>query len=463
MLSQVLKTIKKTNKSVFLFGLLFLGSFHLFSQGILTVQVLNISDNSPVVGAKITITQGDLLFLGVANERGIYKVNYKFTNKCNLIVSHPNFYSFDRQFEIREDTLYLPVRLRPEKVQEIKEIVVKASGAVDTVFSSSRLHVEDFAVLPNGNLMLLTYSKRLKKGSEILLYDGTRILNSFAIPGVAEKLIQDYRGNVHVICRDKVFTLMADGSNLKLAQLEKDYFYRYVAPILDTNGYSLYYSDFNKNYPEFSYWKYDQNDSVYDKFRTIRDNLMMELYRSEYKWVDVRTKLWARNLEFETGIDAEIWVGANYFTQSIYYKELYAPFYKIADELLVFDYYSNKLFKHDMSGMVTESSELKHHLDKKTSGWKSELMQDSKNENLYSWYEKAGTSFLGKIDPNSGDVNTKYQLNFKYLEKIQVFDNYVYYVYRPFETAQKKFLYKEKLPNEFTRKDQYSTVNETGK
>jgi hypothetical protein len=447
----------------FLFGVIFLIPFQFFSQGNLIITVLNLSNDNPISGAKITISQGNFMLFGITNSEGTYESNFKINNKQNLIISHPNFYSFERQFEMEEDTLFLSIRLRPEKVQEIKEIVIKAPGAVDTVFSSSRLHVEDFAVLPNGNLMLLTYSKRLKKGSEILLYDGQSIINSFAVPGIAEKLVQDYRGNIHVICKDRVLTILVNGNNLKLAQLEKDYFYRYVAPILDTNGQSLYYSDFNKDYPEFSYWEYDQKDSLYDKFRTIRDDLMMELYLSEYKWVDVRTKLWAKNLEFETGIDAEIWVGANYFTQSIYYRELFAPFFKVNSELLVFDYYRNKLYAHDASGLGLESVEIDHHLDKKNSGWKAELMQDQKNDKVYTWYEKAGTSFLGKIDTKTGEVNTKYQLNFKYLEKIQVYDNFAYYVYRPFETAQKKYLYKEKLPDEFTQRNQNSTVKETGK
>lgn len=447
---------------ILVFGLIYC-TLQAYSQGSLKLRIQNLTNDKPVASAKITISQGDILILGIADELGIYTVGLKFQNKANLVVSHPNFYSFERQFEMKDDTLTLVIRLRPEKIQEINEIVIKAPGAVDTVFSSSRLHVEDFAILPDGNMMLLTYSKRLKKGSEVLLYDGQRILNSFSVPGIAEKLIQDYRGNVHVVCRNRVFTLLAEGSTLKLAQLEKDYFYRYVAPILDTNGFKMYYSDFNKNYPEFSYWKYDQNDSVYDKIRTVKDELMMELYLAEYKWVDVRTKLWARNLEIETGIDAEIWVGANYFTQSIFYKELYAPFFQVNDSLLVFDYYSDKLFIHNKDGLVLGTSDINHHLDKKTSGWKAELIQDRKNENIYTWYEKAGTSYLGKIDIQTGEVVAKYQLNFKYLEKIQVFDNFVYYVYRPFETAQKKYLYNEKLPEEFTKRNQYSIVKETGK
>jgi len=202
---------------------------------------------------------------------------------------------------------------------------------------------------------------------------------------------------------------------------------------------------------------------VYEKFRTIRDDLMMELYLAEYKWVDVRTKLWAKNLEYETGIDAEIWVGANYFTQSIFYKELYAPFFKVDNELIVFDYYRNQMFIHDANGLVLGSGAIEHHLDKKNSGWKAELLQDRKFGNIYAWYEKAGISFLGRINSQTGDIPSKYQLNFKYLEGIQVHDNFVYYIYRPFESSQKKFLYKEKLPADFTEKNQNSSVTETGK
>ncbi|MFA7274396.1 MAG: hypothetical protein WC044_11030 [Crocinitomicaceae bacterium] len=433
-----------------LFILVLLFSAPAYGQKQLIVSVLDSKSDLPIPGVTISLSQVKIVFIGKTDSVGMIQTPFSVNGKINLFANHPNYYSFERQFNMQDDTLKLVIRLRPENIQIIKEVVVKAPGAVDTVFSSSRLHVEDFEVLKNGNMVLLTYPKRLKSGSEVLLYDGQSILQSLSVPDQAERLEKDYRGNVHVICKDRVITLLTEGNVLKIAQLDRPYFYRYIAPILDTNGENLYYSDFNKNYPEFSYWKFDQEDTLYEKFRTVRDDLMMELYRSEYKWVDVRTKLWAKNLEFETGIDAEIWVGANYFTQSVYYKELYAPFFKVNDELLVFDYYRNELFFHDTLGLALGSSDIHHHLDKKTTGWKSAILQDPVNDNLYGWYEKSGTSYLGKIDTKTGEVIAKYQLNFKYLEKIEVNDDFVYYVYRPFESQQKKYVYRERLPDTFT-------------
>jgi len=37
------------------------------------------------------------------------------------------------------------------------------------------------------------------------------------------------------------------------------------------------------------------------------------------------------------------------------------------------------------------------------------------------------------------------------VDKIAVHDNFVYYIYRPYETAQKKFLYRERLPYDFIK------------
>ncbi len=424
--------------------------FSAFAQTNLTFKVIDNKTSLPITSVTVTASQNRIVSVGKTDENGKYEFVTDAQGKIKIVCSHPDYETFQRSFDIEDDTMILEVRMRSSNVQELKEITVKAPGAVDTVFSSTRLHVEDFEVLKNGNLVLLTYSKRLNKGSEILLFDGEKILNTFPVPGRATHLENDFRGNVHVICTDKVFTVIPVGNSLKIAQLGKDYYYRYVAPILDTNGFQLYYSDFDRNYPEFSFWKYDQQDSTYDKFRTIRDDLMMELYRAEYKWVDSRTKLWARKMEQESGIDAEIWVGANYFTQSIYYKALYAPFFKASEELVVFDYYTEKMYRHNLAGELKSEVDITHHLNKKQTGWKSELLQDDVTGFVYGGYEKGGVSYLGKIDLTTGEVTQKYQLNFKYLEKMVIHDNSVYYVYRPFESPQKKFLYKERLPKDFT-------------
>jgi hypothetical protein len=176
---------------------------------------------------------------------------------------------------------------------------------------------------------------------------------------------------------------------------------------------------------------------------------MMELYRSEYKWVDVRTKLWAKEKEHQTGIDAEIWVGANYFTQSIYYKELYAPMFHRNDTLFVFDYYKDMLLCYSAHGDPIDSIPIYHHYNPRSTGWKKQLIQDRITGEIYAVYDKAGFTYLGNVNVTTGLISELVRLEYRYVDKLAVHNNAVYYVYRPFESVQKRFLYKEKLPYSF--------------
>jgi hypothetical protein len=286
------------------------------------------------------------------------------------------------------------------------------------------------------------------------------------VPGVAEELVRDYRGNAHVVCSENVYGIHVDKEQIGISTLEKAYYMKYLAPILDTSKTKMFFSNFSKDYPAFTYFTFDQMDSTYSKIINIEDELMMELYRAEYKWVDIRTKLWAKNKELETGIDAEIWVGANYFTQSIYYKELYAPLFARNDSVFVFDYYKDKLYKFNAKGEALDSVDVYHHYQPKTTGWKKELVQDRQTGAIYAVFDKAGYTYLGLIDTKTGEISEKVRLEFRYIDKIAINNNFVYYIYRPFESTQKKFLYKERLPYSFGRSEvPYGTETsiETGK
>jgi hypothetical protein len=77
------------------------------------------------------------------------------------------------------------------------------------------------------------------------------------------------------------------------------------------------------------------------------------------------------------------------------------------------------------------------------------LIQDKITGVVYAIYEKTGSTYLGLLDLKTGTIKEKVKLGFRYVDKIRVHNNVVYYVYRPFESVQKKFLYKEQLPYTF--------------
>ena len=355
------------------------------------------------------------------------------------------------QRQLNRDTLKVVIQM--QFVRKLDEFVVLPDGVPDKVFASDRVSVDDFEVLPDGRFLLLTYARNKKKGTELFLFDGIKEMSK--IPTEENEngieLVRDFRGNNHLITNKQVYGLQLKGNEVFISRLEKDYFMSYIAPIVDTSVTKYYFSNYNADYPAFDYFTFDLLDSSYRKIAKIEDELMMELYRAEYKWADVRTKLWAKDMENETGIDAEIWVGASYFTQSIYYKELYAPLFKRNDSLFLFDHYKNLLFRYNETGDLLDSVPIFYHLQERETGWKKELQQDPVTGQVYSIYEKDGQYTLKRIDLSTGQVQESVPLHHKYPDKILIRGNVVYYTYREFETAQKKYLWKEKLPFTFSQ------------
>ena len=407
----------------------------------------------PVRNAKIELSYRKSSRTKTSNNKGIAIFRVPKGIGFDIFITHNRFLKVKTQKKIpantKKDSIEYSIGMELIRSQLIPEVIVAAPGVPIVAYESKQHHVSDFEILNNGNLLLLTYQKRLKKDSELIIWDGKNILNRFKVQDVAQELVHDYRGNPHFICETSVYGILISEKKIEISGLEKSYFYKYLAPILDTNDTKMYFSNFNKDYPAFDYFAYDQLDSTYTKILEIEDELMMELYRSEYKWADVRTKLWAENKEIETGIDAEIWVGANYFTQSIYYKELYAPLFHRNDTLFIFDYYKDRLRTFDNNGNTLDSIPIYHHYDKRNSGWKSNLIQDRATGQIYGIFDRAGYKYLGWVDTKNGTISKQVKLEYRYAQNIAVHNNIVYYIYRPFESLQKKYLYKERLPYDF--------------
>ena len=433
----------------------FFASNLLLSQDsvIVVIQLIDSKTEDPISNATATFSfNGESKIVG-SHSKGLVLIHASIGTHISASFTHAVYNSVQKEFKIsknyEDDSLFFEVKMDYSKIQEVEGAYVTAPGIPKVVYQSTRLHVQDFEILSDGRMILLTYPKQLKKGSELLLYDGSRVLNTFSVPGIATDLVRDYRGNPHVVCKENVFGIHINGNKISISNLEKQYFTKYVAPIVDTNTSKMYFSTFNPDYPAFEYFAYDQLDSTYLKIVGIEDEFMMELYRSEYKWVDVRTKLWAKNREIQTGIDAEIWVGANYFTQSLYYKEVYAPLFHRNDSLFVFDYYKDKQFIFNAEGEKLDSTSLHHHYHAKQTGWKKNVIQDRATGQIYAIYDRAGYTYVGWIDTKTGEIKQQVRLDKRYAEHIAIDGNYVFYVYREFESIDKKHLWKERLPYEF--------------
>lgn len=323
-------------------------------------------------------------------------------------------------------------------------IDITATYKPEIAFSSEKISVSDYVVINEQSMVLLAYPKRLNASSELILFENGNVVSRRNVPGTAIRLDTDYRNRIYLRCEYTDYLLSSDAA-LSLVKVPREQLNNYVQPILDTlRNDQLFFTTYKSHYPAFDFYNVDLKDTSNAILHHIEDTEMMEHYRAEYKWADVRTKLWAWDMEAETGIDREIWVGANVYSNSIYYEAPYSEFFLINDTAYVFDFYKDLLYTYNPhSGVLLDSTAIYFHKDARITGWEKRMYQDPITKKVYTFFNDAGYTDVYEINRFNGNKLDKFTLFYRYVENIQIFNNEVYYVYRPFESLQKKYLYKE--------------------
>ncbi|HEU4717701.1 MAG TPA: hypothetical protein VFU15_07700 [Bacteroidia bacterium] len=342
------------------------------------------------------------------------------------------------------DTLRLDVYLSPDL---ITLPLAEVKSGPDTVLGNNKFFIEDYMFYDEHCFILLTFEKSLKSAKVMLTDDHQAILSSFDVPGEAIELYKDYQGNINVMCRDSAFRVkvVQPAEVLLLALPYKDFCER-MLPCVDTVGSRILFTNYMRDYPAFSYFSYNPADTTVEPVHYIVDKELLAQYNWEFDYLLPKDRLYARKMEMYTGIDKRI-IAATMtgFPQSIYYTPLYAPLFVVHDTVCVFDHYSDTLFLFDKFNRSIGASHIDYHHPKNWKEWDRQMLQDDVTGDIYAQFEKGGFYYLKRIDIKTGKVTGTYKLQNQYVKHIRVHDGEVYYIYRPFESVQTKFLYREKM------------------
>jgi hypothetical protein len=420
------------------------------AQVVLSGRVVD-EDGAQVRSAQVELNENGTFRKTLCDARGKFVLSWYGQFPATITVSHPGYEAFTYELtrkdlrRVSNDTISLRFTVH---IRELRPAVVYAVARPDTVFGSEQVSIADYAFIDSG-MICLSYEHNMNRGNRLLwMSDDGKVLAAHEAPSGDVRLWQDYRRRVYVLDDDHVHRVVVSEGRLVVAQLDAGAFYEQIYPVVDSCGPWLYYSNYSTNYPAFAYSMFDRRDSSNRRFCEITDVDMMELYRAEYKYRTPQEKLWAFRQEVRTGIDREIWAGAMFFTGNIYYKPVYAPMFVKKDTLLVFDHYRNLLLRYDRFGLPVDSMPVAHHLQRKPMDWQEKLIYDRIRHQVYALYMEGGYAVLCLINQQTGAIAGRQRLYFRYPENIQVRDGRIYYIYRPFESLQKKFLYSEKVAME---------------
>jgi hypothetical protein len=342
-----------------------------------------------------------------------------------------------------KDTLLMDVMFRPKPITSPTAVIY--AQKVDTVFGNMAYFVEDFQFCGD-RFILLTFENSLKKAQIKLVTQDQHVISSADIPDEAVELFKDFQGYINVIGKEKIFRILIRQDHLVLASLPVKQFQSEIMPCADTLPGNILFSNYYKDYPAFSWFKYHVSDTSVHKLKYIKDKDLLEMYEEEFDFLKPADRLAARKMEISSGIDKRI-IAAHMtgFAKGIHYTPLYAPLFVARDTAYVFDHYTDRLFRFEKTGTLIDSIPITYHHPKDWREWKHKLIQDQTTRNVYALLQKNGYYLIKHINLQTGKTDAGYRLKYPYVSRIKAENGFVYYVYRPFESGQTKFLYREKL------------------
>ncbi|MEZ4800408.1 MAG: hypothetical protein R2809_11695 [Flavobacteriales bacterium] len=326
----------------------------------------------------------------------------------------------------------------------------------DSVWGSKALNVADF-IVSDSILILLTYQKeerwKRQEDSKITLFNGASLLLVRADQDTARLMIPDL---VMGLVDHPVFGVFVETHHaflhLDIAAnrfdevTSKDDFDLEIAPVIgEILGYSMI-STFSADLPYMDLYLHCSAANSNTKLIHIEDKVGRDLFMSEYKYLHPKDKVVAMNYELSTGVQKEV-VAAfmSGFQDKYYFEELNNPAFTQGNQWVVFNHNANAIIRYSFVGKELSSSNIDYHLNKKRGKWSEEILKDNSNQTFYTTTNHNGNVELFEIATNTGEMTHVIRLYFKYVEKIKVFNGEVYYIYRPFESSQKRYLYKESI------------------
>ncbi len=337
--------------------------------------------------------------------------------------------------------------VQSQKTYELKTATVYAHKSPDTVFGTWKFSVEDYEFYDN-KLILLTFECNLEHAKVMLTDTSQKVISTFELPDEAKRLYKDYLGYVNVICVNHIYRIKIINDVIHLASMPMKDYQNYIMPCIDTIGKDIYFSNYQRDYPEFNYYCYNTETKVTTPFKTIIDEENRRGYNMEYYFLNSHDKLVARKLADEYKIDKHrIAATMSGLTTSVFYTPLYAPLYVMDDTVYVFDHYSNAILKYAGNHQLVDSIPVNYHHPKNWREWKHHIIVDKETKNIYALYEKFGYYTLMHIDRYTGKITGSFKLTNKYVKQIKIRNGEVFYVYRPFESLQQPFIYKELVIN----------------
>ncbi len=406
-------------------------------------KVISFNTKKPISGAVVKWSNG--------KQFAVTDVNGEFaipTSSNGYVVQSIGYYDYS------STNLGKVIELA-EQVYQLPELGI--TDAPDSVFGSVKYSVGDF-VWWKGKLTMLLYEreKLVKPVSEtrdlweeawIAQIDSFgKIVTSFHINEPAERFHLTPTGLCFVLTENSVFQLQSEPF-LHLDKLSYQSFKQEFEPISGFLNSNIVFNTFTEEYPEYSYYMLKKDNDNPIELEHVADSLTMELFKSEYKYMNGRAKRIAYQYELDYGVPKEIVAGQmTRFKESPYYQDPVAKIVQLDDRWSIFNISQKVVLTVNADGTVMNRLKMAGQRNLASIPAKEKILSvqfDSEKKEMICFTQlRTGESTFNLLKED-GTLELKKNLYWQHIRNPQIKNGRVYYLYRPFESRNNWYLYSE--------------------
>jgi len=396
----------------------FLCILPLVAQHEIKGKIINSENGLPITGANISISE---TYIGTTSGiNGTFSIKTQ-TIPCKIKVSHIGFQTFELQIT-KPGSEQLNISLHPE-VSILKPVNIHSEKII-CLHPDDKYYITDFMIL-NNTIAALAYKNRQY---------GNQYLIAFANDGskLEEQEIKNNKGifqtpdmNAYIKMQDQGWQVSFDSSEFYFSEPFSpdliDSAVKYISAIKEDTLLIHQYTFYNQI---LSYYAIIPEESVAAEIKTYIDEDAI----GRLQWGP-----FFDNNEFDRR-----------FTEQIFFKPVQIPLFVNNNIIIIFNTIDKKI-EHisNINGQTIKEVELKTEDEK---GWTKTILYDQPSDRFYTTYLRKGIYTVCEVDIYTGKISEKAVLSgYAYIEKLQIWDGNLYFLYKKFTGDDYKRLYMSSL------------------
>lgn len=411
-----------------------------YSQDIVIKGTVINEQNQRVVGAEVRLGQQN----AKTNSKGIF--SFKINEfPAQLTIKHSLYKDYLEVIRApinKEDTVFLELIVE-NKETELEEVTISSSRVI-WAYQKPNTHLLDFVLIEKE--ILLVCREDHKYFLRILDSIGEKVTD-LEVKKNPLNFYEDCTGGIHLVYADSIFELKLIGKSIGMlaghTYLETMHI---LSPCVISSEDNFIVKRLGPHNKLVEYTKVDRNTKKPSLLYTTKDQKKMreldEFTTANQIAVPLSNPNFIMGKQVSTSTDRQRWDNEQFYNQ-ILSKPLYAPIFEINDSIFIFDHFKDSALVHTISGEYVRSFQISYHYFE---NWKSELFLNKEKTKLYAKYEIEGLVTLRQINPSTGKViHTNILEKHIHPMRIQIRNNYAYYIYKHYLDNSIHYLYKQPL------------------